>query len=113
VDEAEVAQDVPEVADLSLVEVREVDAGAEEPLAGVAWMLDFAAAQHADFALRIEQRDIDRSLERPQRRLVFRIQEPRVLHRHDGGLTHALDARAAQIELAGALELRRALARLG
>ena len=35
VDQAEIADQVPEVADLALVEVREVDAGAEQPPPGV------------------------------------------------------------------------------
>src|SRR5439155_11652693 len=54
VDEPEVAQDVPEITDLSLVEMRQVDAGAEEPLPGVARVAHLAAAQHADLALRIQ-----------------------------------------------------------
>src|SRR3954466_909108 len=55
VHEPQVANDVPEVADLPLVEVREVDAGAEQTLAGVPRVRHFAAAQHADFALLVQR----------------------------------------------------------
>ena len=40
--------------------MRQVDAGAEQFFAAIFWMLDFAAAQHGDIGLGIEDGDIDR-----------------------------------------------------
>ena len=55
VDEPEVADREEQVGDLAAVEVGEVQAGAEDPAAGVARVLDDAAAQHADLDLVVEQ----------------------------------------------------------
>jgi hypothetical protein len=77
VDQAEVAQDVPEEADLALVEVREVDAGAEQALARVLGVRDGVAAQHADLGLRVEQREVDRGLQAGDRGLVLGVQVAR------------------------------------
>src|SRR5207248_360232 len=107
IDQPKVAKEVPEIADLPLVEMREVDARAEQALAGVARVIDHAAAQHADVATLIEQRDVDRRLERHERRFVLGVEEARVLHRHDRRLALALDAGAAEVERARALELRK------
>ena len=87
--------------------MREVDPRAEQALAGVARVIDHAAAQHADVATLIEQRDVDRRLERHERRFVLGVEEARVLHRHDRRLALALDAGAAEVERARALELRK------
>ena len=112
VDEAEVANDVPEVADLSLVEVRQVDAGAEEAFSGVARMRDLAAAQHADLGPRVEERDVDGDLERLERRLVLGIQEAGIVHCHHHSASLALHACAREIEPAPPLEFGEARSRM-
>ena len=53
VDQPEVADREEQVGDLAAVEVGEVQAGAEDPPAGVARVLDDAAAQHRDLDLRV------------------------------------------------------------
>src|SRR5438034_5218479 len=96
VDVAEIADQVPEKADLALIEMREVDAGAEQAPAGEFRMLDGAATQDADFGLRVEQRQVDRGLHAVERRFVLRVQIARVAHRDDRCLAVALDPRAVQ-----------------
>ena len=78
VDEAEVADREEQVGDLAAVEVGEVQAGAEDAPAGVARVLDDAAAQHADLDLRVEQDEVDRRLQRAGRRVVLGVEVARV-----------------------------------
>src|SRR5712692_5261555 len=111
VDEAEVADQVPEIADLPLVEMGEVDAGAEDAPAGILGMRDRRAAQHAHLGLRVEQRDIDRLLHALERRLVLGVEEARVVHRQHRCLAVTLEAGAAKIQFAGSFVLRQARAR--
>ena len=66
VHEPEVADREEQVGDLAAVEVREVQAGAEDAPAGVARVLDDAAAQHADLDLGVEQDEVDRRLQRAE-----------------------------------------------
>ena len=83
VHEPEVADREEQVGDLAAVEVREVQAGAEDALAGVARVLDDAAAQHADLDRRVEQDEVDRGLERAGRRVVLGVEVARVAQLDD------------------------------
>src|SRR5262249_23740785 len=104
VDEAEIADQVPEVADPALIQMREVDAGAEETPPGVLRVLDDTAAQDADLGLAVEQREIDRDLHCLDRRFVLGVEVARVAHRQDRRLALALEASSRELECAGAIE---------
>src|SRR5262249_46214151 len=62
VDEAEVALEVPDERDAAVIEMREVDAGAENAPSPVLGMLHRTAAQHRHFASRVEQGEVDADL---------------------------------------------------
>src|SRR5437773_11014279 len=100
VDVAEIADQVPEKGDLALIEVREVDAGAEQAPPGVFRVLDGSAAQHADFGPRGEQRQVDRHLHAVDRPVVLRVQIARVPQPDDRCLAVAYDSFALQYRLA-------------
>src|SRR5262249_55823095 len=103
VDEAEIADQVPEVADPALVEVREVDAGAEEMPPGVLRVRDDTAAQDADLGLGVEQGEIDRDLHPLDRRFVLGVEVARVAHRQNRRLALALEASPRELECAAAI----------
>ena len=89
VDEPEVADREEQVGDLAAVEVGEVQAGAEDAPAGVALVLDDAAAQHADLDRVVEQHEIDRGLERRDRRVVLGVEVARVAQLDDPDASRA------------------------
>ena len=78
VHEPEVADREEQVGDLAAVEVGEVQARAEDPPAGVARMLDDAAAQHRDLHLRVADQQVDAGLQRPGGRVVLGVEVARV-----------------------------------
>ena len=73
VDVAEVAHQVEEEVDPPVIEVREVDARAERALAGVARVVDHAAAEHPDLDLGIEQDQVDGGLGLGERGAVLGV----------------------------------------
>src|SRR6185503_3930816 len=79
VDEAEIPDEVPQEADFSLVQVRQIYARAEQPASCVLRVRDGAAAQDADFGLRIEQCQVDRDFRAGERRFVLGVEELRVV----------------------------------
>ena len=116
VHQPEVAHREEQVGDLAAVEVREVQPGAEDPPAGVARVLDDAAAQHRDLDLLVEQREVDRGLQRAGRGVVLGVEVARVAQLDRADLAVADDRRGAEIDVAGALQLldgARARARSG
>ena len=66
VHETHLARDVPEIRDLAAVELREVDAGAEQTLAGVFRVVDDIAAQlSANYGQTVTRDNILNGLARP------------------------------------------------
>ncbi len=110
---AEVALEIPDEGDAPVIEVREVDAGAEHPAAPVFGMLDHRPAHHRDLAGAIEQREIDADLRAGQRRLILGIEKARIVLGHHGGLAVAVHRRAFELHPALALELRQQGQRIG
>ncbi len=98
VDDAHVAADVPEERNFAAIEMRQVDAARKNLAALVFRMIDEVAAQHADFAERIEDRDIGRGFGVVERVVVLGIEKARVLDGDDRGLALALDPRRAEID---------------
>ena len=78
--------------------MRQVDAGAEDVAALVFRVLDLAAAQHADFADRIEDRDVGCGLCVGERVVVLGVEVARILDRDDRRLAAPLDAGRAEID---------------
>ena len=111
VHEAEVAHGEEQVGDLAAVEVREVQAGAEDAPAGVARVLDDAAPQHRDLDLGVEQREVDRGLQRAGRRVVLGVEVARVAQLDGADLAGAGDRRRAEVDVAGARQLVEVLER--
>ena len=97
VDVAEVALEIPEERNPAVIEVREIDAGAEHVAVLVFRMLDRHAAQHRDLDLRIEQREIDAGFHAVERGLVLGIEEARIAERQDRRLAAPLDRGAGQV----------------
>ena len=95
-----------------MVQMRQIDPGAENPAAARFGMIDGAAAQHGDFGCGIENRDVDCGFHRIDGCLVLRVQEPLVARGQEYRVAAPLDAGFAEIEPAFAAELveqRRAL----
>src|SRR5262245_28887352 len=61
---------VEQERDISLIEVGEIDASGKYPPPGVFWMFHRAASQHSHLGAGIEDREIDRCLQRRQCRFV-------------------------------------------
>src|SRR5262249_1177816 len=87
---SEVALQVPDERDAAVIEVGQIDAGAEDSTATVFWMFDDPAAQHDDFREIVEQREIDTDFHGIQRALIFRIEKPRMVIGHDRPLRRTL-----------------------
>ena len=60
---------------LTVIQMREIDAGVEDAAVFVFGMLNGAAAQHAHFDRIVEQRKIDCRLQRRRRLIVFGVEE--------------------------------------
>src|SRR3954466_9072388 len=101
--EAEIANQVPEVANPALIKVREVDPGAEEPPPFVLRVVDEIPAQYAHLALAIEQREVDRDLHALEGRLVLGVEIAGVAHRQQRGFALSLESDAGQLELPAAV----------
>ena len=65
---AEVALEIPHERNPAVIEVREIDAGAEHAAALVFRMLDHRAAHHRNLAGAVEQRQIDADFRRRRAR---------------------------------------------
>ena len=78
VHEAELALQEPDERNLAAIEMREVDAAAEDAAPRVFGVVDRAAAQHCDVARRIEGRDVDADLHGVDRGLILGVEEARV-----------------------------------
>ena len=100
VDETEVSHGEEQVGDLAAVEMREVQAGAEDPLAGVARVLDDAAAQDADLDRRVEQDEVDRRFERAGGGVVLGVEVARVAQLDGADVAGSRDGRGPEIDAA-------------
>src|SRR5262249_40848497 len=103
---AEIALEIPNERDAAVIEVREIDAGAEHAASLVFRMLDDGAAHDGDLGRRIEQREIDADLRAGERGLIFCIEKTRIALRPHRGLAGAVNRGAVKLPLAVALELR-------
>ena len=72
-------------------------------------MIDHSAAKHADFAQRIEDGDVGRSLGVVERVVVLGIEEARIIDGDHRGLALPLDARGAEVDHATLDEFSAAL----
>src|SRR5262245_20241790 len=111
VDVAEVALEVPEERDAAMIEMGEIDAGAEHATSLVFRMLDDGAAHDRDFARAVEQREIDADLRTVERGLILGVEKAGIVLRHHRGLAGALDRGARELDDAVALELRQQVLR--
>ena len=98
--------------DLPVVEVGQVQARAEDPPPGVLGMDRDSAAQHGDPDRVVEEHEVDRRLERRDRRVVLGVQERVVLGRDDPDLALAVDADDAEVRGPGPPEAVDAVERL-
>ncbi len=112
VHEAELALDEPDKWNLALIEMRQVDAAAEQAPAGVFRVLDRGAAQHRDVARGIEDRDIDGGLHVVDGGLILGIEKTRIVRDQMNRAAVALDPRRTEIEHAVTLEALQIFARL-
>src|SRR5262249_55014428 len=106
VDVAEIALEIPNEWNAPVIEMSEVDAGAENAAAFVFRMLDDGAAHDGDFASPVEQREIDADLRGVERCLIFGVEKSRIVLRYHRRLAAAVNRRAAELDPALALELR-------
>ena len=111
---AEVAHQVEQEVDPPEVQAGEVDARPEHAHAGVARVLDHAAADHADLDLRVEQDQVDRGARsgrasgRPRRSGAAGCVSSRI-----AGPAAAGDSHRAEVHRAGGPQLVQVLERLG
>jgi len=96
-----------------VIEVREIDAGAEHAAPLVFRMLDDGAAHDRDLGRGIEQREVDADLRAVERGLIFRIEKTRIVLGHHRGLAGAVNRGAVKLHPAIARELRQQGLRLG
>ncbi len=77
-----------------MIQVCEIDAGAEHMPVMVLRMLDLHAAQHGDLDLLVEQGQIDAGLHAVERGLILGVEEARIAERHHRGFAAPLDRSA-------------------
>ena len=102
---AEIAGDEEHEVETTVVEVREVEPGAEYALARVARVGDDGAADDADLDLGVEQREVDRDLGGRERLAVLGVQVAVVPDLDVRDRAAPLEVRAAEIGDAGRAEL--------
>jgi hypothetical protein len=81
-----------------VIEVREIDAGAEHMPVLVFRVLDRHAAQHRDFDAGIEQGEIDAGFHPVERGLILGVEEARIAEREHRRLAAPLDRSAGQFD---------------
>jgi hypothetical protein len=111
VHEAEIAPQKPGERDEAAIEMRQVDAGAEQSAAAIFRVLDLAAAQHRDVGGRIEDRDIDGDLHGVERGVVLGIEKARIAGGDERSLAPTLDLDLAEIDAAYGVEFAQELRR--
>src|ERR1700730_14401914 len=95
---AEIALQVPDERDTAVIEMRQIDARAEDSPTTVFWMLDLSAAQHDDLRGIIEQREVNTDFHRVQRAVIFRIQKPRIGEAHNDSAAIAAHRGASELD---------------
>src|SRR6516165_9050179 len=98
VHEAKLALEEPDEWNLAAIEMREIDAAAEDATSRVFGVVHRPPAQHCDVTLRIEDCHIDTNLHSADRGLVLGIEEARVGHDEMDGAAVALEANRAEIK---------------
>src|SRR5207244_2566126 len=68
--------------DPPVVEVRQVDAGVEDPAAGVLGVIDEGPADHPHLDVRVEQHQVDPHFQRGRRAVVLGVEKPSVAQLH-------------------------------
>jgi hypothetical protein len=91
--------------------MRQVYACGKNLAAAISGMVHHAAAQHANFAHRIEHGDVSGGLRVIKRVVIFRIEKSRIADRDDRRFPLSLDLGAAKIDCAAVDELSHALKR--
>src|SRR6185295_5363414 len=104
IDDSQVALQIPDERNFSVVEVREIDAAAEHAAAIVFTALHIIAAQHANLNLRIEQGEVDGDFRGIDGGVVFRVEVPRIFLNDVSGLAFAEHFRGTEIEMAAFLK---------
>ncbi len=94
-----------EQGDLAVVEVRQVDARAENAPAGVFRVGGGSPAEDADPNLVVEQDEVDGDLERSGRGVVLGVQEGVILDRDVTDVALAIDADRAEVDAARSPEV--------
>lgn len=87
---AEIALQIPDERDPAMIEMRQIDARAEDATAAVFWMLDLCPAEHDDFRGSIKQREVDADFRSVECAVILRVQKPRIAIAHNG--SHAIAA---------------------
>src|SRR4029453_19206410 len=98
--------------DAAMIEMGEIDTGAEHAAPLVFRMLDHRAAHDRDLARAVEQREIDADFRAVERGLVLGVEKARVVLRHHRGLAGALHRGTRELDDAVALELLQQVLRL-
>src|SRR6516165_5782401 len=101
--EAKLALEEQDEWKLAAIEMREIDAAAEDATSRVFGVVHRPPAQHCDVTLRIEDCHIDTNLHSADRGLVLGIQEARVGHDEMDGAAVALEANRAEIKRTASL----------
>ena len=94
----QVALQVPDERDPAVIEVGEIDAGAEHAAPLVLRMLDHRAAHDRDLGRGVEQRQVDADLRAVERGLVLGVEEARIVLGHHRGLAGAMHRRAVELD---------------
>ena len=102
---AEVARDEEHEVEAAVVQVRQVEARAEDPPAGVARMADDCAADHPHLDLGIEERQVDGDLRRGERLAVLRVQVALIADLEIGRPPAPFEVRPSEVGDAGRTEL--------
>ncbi len=90
--------------DLAVVQVGQVDAGAEDPPARVLRMGHRRSAQHADADFIVEQREVDAGLQGLDRLVILGVEVLEVAQRQPCGAALALDHYLAEVRGASGAE---------
>ncbi len=93
-----VAADVPEIGNLAVVDMSEIDPARKNLAAFVFRMIDDTAAQYTDLAQWVDDRDIGGRFGIAERVIILGIEETRILHRYHGRLALPFEAGWPEID---------------
>ena len=78
--------------------MRQIDPGGKDLAAFVFRVIDHVAAQDADLAHRIEDRDIGRRFGVVERVVILGVEKARIFHGHNGRLALPLDTGRTKVD---------------